>query len=196
MFVALLVIALSLLLIKNGDNTGQDPLNKPKIWEAWYILAMTCVFDNAYAWSWGPLGTVPRCHAASAPRPLTAVECMCCHCCCCARAACAWNRAPNVASMPWLHPCMALVHCALVPGLLWGHLECRLAGLLSEAFVVHAGWLYPTEVSKLVRCGVLDHAWADHGMLFFTPSLCKLATLAPCTWATMLPAPGARRGVA
>ena len=72
MFVALLVIALSLLLIKNGDNTGQDPLNKPKIWEAWYILAMTCVFDNAYAWSWGPLGTVPRCHAASAPRPLNA----------------------------------------------------------------------------------------------------------------------------
>ena len=56
MFVALLAIALSLLLIQNGDKSGQNKADAPKIWEAWYILGLTCLFDNAYAWSWGPLG--------------------------------------------------------------------------------------------------------------------------------------------
>ena len=56
MFIALFIIALSLKFIKNGDKSGRDKNNLPDIWEAWYVLAFTCLFDNAYAWSWGPLG--------------------------------------------------------------------------------------------------------------------------------------------
>ena len=58
MFAALFIIALSLKFIKNGDKTGRDKNNQPKVWEAWYVLAFTCLFDNAYCWSWGPLGAL------------------------------------------------------------------------------------------------------------------------------------------
>ncbi|KAK9865397.1 hypothetical protein WJX84_000121 [Apatococcus fuscideae] len=44
MFSALIVISISLLCLPASS-----------IWEAWYILGMACVFDMAYAWSWGPL---------------------------------------------------------------------------------------------------------------------------------------------
>ncbi|DBA80098.1 hypothetical protein WJX79_008133 [Trebouxia sp. C0005] len=45
MSIALLVIAISLKVLGGGQGT----------WLAWYILAMTCVYDMAYAWSYGPL---------------------------------------------------------------------------------------------------------------------------------------------
>ncbi|KAK9839129.1 hypothetical protein WJX74_010039 [Apatococcus lobatus] len=44
MFAALITIAISLLC-----------LGAKSIWEAWYILGLSCLFDMAYAWSWGPL---------------------------------------------------------------------------------------------------------------------------------------------
>ena len=65
MFIALFIIALSLKFIDNGDKSGRDKNNLPKIWEAWYVLAFTCMFDNAYAWSWGPLGE-SCCHESPA----------------------------------------------------------------------------------------------------------------------------------
>ena len=58
MFIALFIIAISLKFIDNGDKSGTDKNNLPKIWEAWYVLAFTLLFDNAYAWSWGPLGAL------------------------------------------------------------------------------------------------------------------------------------------
>ncbi|KAK9802742.1 hypothetical protein WJX73_006127 [Symbiochloris irregularis] len=46
MAIALIIIAVSLKTISNPSKS---------IWEAWYVLGFTCLFDMAYAWSYGPL---------------------------------------------------------------------------------------------------------------------------------------------